>query len=196
MRRAHYVFLLIPLLWAPIAQAQNVLFTSPSDIVIDLGDNPLITVDVELNLQMLSDFRKIDAILGSFDSVGLSFAFDAAWEANFDTPSLAVPDDAGGVYADGLLIASENATLVGFTSAPIGTLTIDTSLQPMGNYIIFVDFDIDDTSEARKGLPENDEFENLYGSFEYTVNVPEPASLVMLALGSLLVTRRNKAGRA
>jgi hypothetical protein len=155
-------------------------------------DPPLVEVqagtpalfDVYVAVESLSAFDAADILIGSNEVADLSFAYSPEWEAamaGFVTP---ITYDSG-VYGQDVFVGGFRVAGAIEGSLWVGTLTVDTAGLAVGDYPIVVDGVADGMS--RLTLAGN--WEPLSGMG--TVRIPEPATLVLLAIGGLVVARRR-----
>ncbi|MCP4591094.1 MAG: PEP-CTERM sorting domain-containing protein [bacterium] len=152
-----------------------------------IAGTPII-VDVDLVEDGLGDFDAAFALIGSDSATNLSFSFSTDWTTEFSTTYGPTNAD-GGLYAQGVYVGGEGGSGVG--GITMGTLTIDTTGMLDGDYTVEIDSGYDDdTSGLYSGYGEEEDFEDLYGVFDFTI-VPEPSGLALMALGVVAMLRRR-----
>jgi hypothetical protein len=154
----------------------------------ELSINPGTPAVFELTLQSdtLPGFDAADLLIGSNDfptgSNRLSFTYNPTWASLFE--SVTPVSDNLGVYTQDFYAGSSNSIPV-IPNCPFGTLTIDTTNLPAGDYTLHIDFLTDGTSQLTLG----DNFDTFIDQ-QAVLHIPEPTTILLLILGGLLHRKR------
>lgn len=153
---------------------------APDKLDVPQGESGSFTLTIEA----VADFDSVDMIIGSHDLIITGFTYEPGV---MDT--LIEPPSPAGFYPSDLYTGGFNNP--GIFNAPrtlYGVVTFDVPMGlPDGPYEIKVDSDFDAGISAL-GTTQGTDF--LFGTG--VVNVPEPATLGLLALGALGFIRRRK----
>ena len=151
--------------------------------------------DVIVSDSTLGTFDTVSLLLGSHDGLNMTFEYAQSFVASTSLPP--APPTPFGVYTTDLIVGGNN--FAGW-QAPllVGTLTIDTMGPWWGSYTFGVSTaeEIELTGTGLSGLAMGFDSEGVEGMGRLDANVPEPATLFILAIGGGLVTlsrRRHQA---
>jgi len=181
------------------AMAGTVSFTGPTDITPGTAS---VQYAVSVDSTSLSGFDTVNVILGSVEGLGLSFQYDAAFEASAtgsDVPDAIEQGIFAAVHPGAKDIGFQGNRLPPLTpwTAPllIGTLTVDTSGLVDGDVrSIGIDtaLETDLLGSAASLVALGSSQDPLSGSVTIKV-VPEPATMLLLGIGGLFAARRRLA---
>ena len=161
----------------------------PSDVYVPAGTPAIFDIEITSGV---GNFDAADLLIGSDDlatpvpsiTAG-DFAYHPDWNAAF--ASVTTP-----VYATGMFgydyfvqVGGGNSTPVG-ASVMLGTVTLDTTGVPNGDYYVRIDSNDGFSELALAGAGED---LSGYG----IIHIPEPGSLALLGLGMVVGLRRRRA---
>ncbi len=147
-------------------------------------------VDFELTISdsgSLDSFQTVAIVVGSNDGLVLT---EFVWAEITPFPNIVYPVSASPKYMSGVVFGFGNF-FTGYTAPlTIGTLSVDTNDLPIGTYEVVISSDNDG---GQSGLAEGTLTEPLFGIG--TINIiPEPATISLLGLAALCVTRWRRPG--
>ena len=183
------------------ASAGTVSFLNPSDSIVpnELWLPGLFqrgTYEIWITETTNDSFTSIDLVIGSKDLLLPLDGWVFADSFLRDLTSASVTDE-----VDQLLVDNElrirGANLLGDripVPIMIGTLTVDTSIADFGFYEIFVDHILETDGISRIGFADLPD-DLLFGLTTVFVGVPEPTTLALLSLGTLMILGHRRRRR-
>jgi len=177
------------------ARADGTIGFNPPMVIIDRAvDPPMFNMEMTVLDTVFLRFNAVNVVVGSNDGLELvDFTFNPALMGDLEN----VENPGPGVYLDdikfGYFKLHEDTPYPGYLqeSVDLGTLSVDTTGLPNGDYYILVDWEMDQgRSFLSTDFPGQAE-EFLKGSALVRI-VPEPATLSLLCLGFAGVALRRR----
>jgi hypothetical protein len=176
--------LCVGFLFHSVALGGTVTF-DPARAVLDAGagDWGLVSFDVSVAADEFGEFDSVDILFGADSPPFIQFEFAPEFVQSSQVRTEG-PPSINTAYAFewyvGAVMSSPTSSIL------LGTLTVDMSQVKFGQYAIYVSSDRD--SGISYLSTSDDGTEPLFGYAE--IIIPEPATLALLAVGSLTVLRR------
>ncbi len=150
---------------------------APSAVEVTPGTP--VTMEVTLQAEQYPGFWGADVLIGSDD---IPFTFEYSEPFRREMMYIKGPFLQSGIYQYDVLVGGSNSSRTVGSSLMLGIIRVDTTDLASGEYLIMVDYDIDQVSQmvwlySVTGLLY---FEPLHGQVSITV-VPEPGTLLLLA---------------
>jgi hypothetical protein len=143
-----------------------------------------VVLNVTVAAGSLGNIDAVDLMIGWNRAQDLGFTYSAAFTAAMTT-NLTPPVYDLGLYTNDVFVGGADVGGIGATSILVGSVTLQTDGLVVGAYPVMISSDV-------SALSFEGTTEGVLGTGMVYIDVPEPAGLSLLALGSLLTLRRGR----